>query len=280
MGFLSDIVGDVRRDLARAPLDESRLLARALALPPARDVPAALGRPRPEDDPTPAIIAEVKLASPSAGRIADRDPGEQAAAYEAGGARMVSVLTQSRHFAGSMADLRSARRRTSLPVLRKDFLVHPGQVIEARAEGADAVLLIAACLPGLELSAMIAAATDLGLASIVEAHSDDDLDRALEAGARIVGVNARDLETLEVDATGALRRLGRVPDDRIAVLESGVGRRADVLAAAEAGAGAVLVGEALMRAADPIEKLRELRGLDAADEVPATEAAAARGEPA
>jgi indole-3-glycerol phosphate synthase len=281
MGFLSEIALDARRDLGRAPLDESRLLARALALPPPRDVHAALLRRRvASGDAAPAVIAEVKRASPSAGPIADRDPGEQAASYEAGGASVVSVLTEPRHFSGSIADLRAARRRVSLPVLRKDFLVHPSQVIESRAEGADAVLLIAACLPGRELPAMLAVAADLGLACLVEAFSDEDLDRVLEAGAEIVGVNARDLETLEVDAPGALRRLRRVPDDRIAVLESGIAGRSDVRAALEAGASAVLVGEALMRAPDPAAKLRELLGIHD-DPLPESGAAAgARRKPA
>jgi indole-3-glycerol phosphate synthase len=264
MGFLSDVVATARRDLERAPLDESALMARARAMPPPRDleaalragaVGAALG--------SPAVIAEVKRASPSAGSIADPDPGDQAAAYESAGASAISVLTEARHFGGSISDLRAIRRRTTVPLLRKDFLIHPSQVIESRAEGADAVLLIAACLPGLELTAMMCAAADLGLASLVEAHAEEDLERAIASGARVLGVNARDLETLEVDAPRARRALRRVPPGVVAVLESGIADREDVLAASEAGASAILVGEALMRAADPGARLRELVGGDA-----------------
>jgi indole-3-glycerol phosphate synthase len=145
-------------------------------------------------------------------------------------------------------------------VLRKDFVVDPSQVIESRAAGADAVLLIAACVSATELEALIRIADDLGMAALVETHADADLEKALGAGARIVGVNARDLETLEVDTERALRALRRVPNDRIAVFESGIRTRADVEAAVEAGASAILVGETLMRAEDPGRAIRELVG--------------------
>jgi indole-3-glycerol phosphate synthase len=138
--------------------------------------------------------------------------------------------------------------------------VHPAQVIEARAHGADAVLLITACLEDAELRAMLALAADLGMASLVETHAERDLDRALATGAGVIGVNARDLETLEVSREGAFEMLGRIPADRVGVMESGISSRADVEAATAAGASAILVGEALMRAADPAAKLRELRG--------------------
>ncbi|MDP9298340.1 MAG: indole-3-glycerol phosphate synthase TrpC, partial [Actinomycetota bacterium] len=154
----------------------------------------------------------------------------------------------------------AVRSAVELPVMRKDFLVHPSQVIEARAHGADAVLLIAACLSDAELHAMLSAAADLGMASIVEAHADGDLERALATDAAVIGVNARDLETLEIDVGRALGLLRRIPAGRVRVLESGISRRADVEEAAAAGASAILVGEALMRAGDPVEKLRELRG--------------------
>jgi indole-3-glycerol phosphate synthase len=147
-----------------------------------------------------------------------------------------------------------------IPVLRKDFLVHPAQVIESRVGGADAVLLIAAALSEPELSAMLATAEDLGLGALVEAHSDDDLDKALATDAKVVGVNARDLETLEVDVERAIRTLRRVPVDRIALLESGVSTREHVDRATAAGARGVLIGEALMRASDPGAALRRLRG--------------------
>jgi len=254
MGFLSDLVRELRERLDREPLDASALLQRAMASPPPRPFEDALRSA------SPAVIAEVKRASPSAGPIADRDPVDQARAYEAGGASAISVLTEPRHFDGSLADLRAVRTSVGLPVLRKDFLIDPAQVIESRAAGADAVLLIAACVSAAELEALIRATDDLAMAALVETHADEDLDKALGAGARIVGVNARDLETLEVDAGRALRALRRVPGDRLAVFESGIRTRADVEAAVGAGASAILVGEALMRAVDPGRKIGELVG--------------------
>jgi indole-3-glycerol phosphate synthase len=205
------------------------------------------------------LIAEVKRASPSAGVIMeDVNPSVLARGYQAGGAAAISVLTEARHFQGSLADLQAERSSVSIPVLRKDFLIHPSQVIEARASGADAVLLIAAALTDPQLRALLEAARDVGLATLVETHSDEDLRRAVESGAAIIGVNARDLETLDVDVAGALARVGRVPDDRISVLESGISTRANVDAALEAGASAILVGEALMRADDPARAVRKL----------------------
>ncbi|MEX1264891.1 MAG: indole-3-glycerol phosphate synthase TrpC [Actinomycetota bacterium] len=253
MGFLTDFVDDLRRRLAEHPLDEGALLARASARPPARDFIAALR------EHSPALIAELKRASPSAGEIADTvDPVAQAVAYAAAGAAAISVLTEPRHFHGSLADLEAVRIAVQVPVLRKDFLVHPAQVIEARARGADAVLLITASLTDDELTAMLAVARDLGMGALVETHTENELDRAIASGAEVVGVNARDLETLEVDVERALERVGRIPSDRVAVFESGVKTRADVRAAVEAGASAILVGEALMRAGDPRAAVRQL----------------------
>ena len=254
MGFLSDLVADRRRHLERHPLDDSTLLARSLVMPKPRDFLGAL-RAR-----TPAVIAEVKRASPSAGEIAERDPGAQASAYASAGAAVISVLTEPVHFHGSLADLRAARMSCEIPVLRKDFLIHPSEVIESRATGADAVLLIAACLSANELVAMLSTARDLGLGALVETHSDEDLEKALTTDAEVIGVNARDLETLVVDVDRALSHLSRVPADRLAVMESGIATRAQVVAAVAAGASGILVGEALMRADDPGAKLRELMG--------------------
>jgi indole-3-glycerol phosphate synthase len=255
MGFLSDLVLGVRRELDAHPLDDGALLARAASRPPARGFIAALRGGRP------ALIAEVKRASPSAGSIAaDADPIELARAYADGGAAAISVLTEPRHFAGALADLEAVRLTVQLPVLRKDFLVHPAQVIEARANGADAVLLIAACLTDEELTALLALSSDLGMSALVETHADDELDRALASGAEVIGVNARDLETLEVDSASALDRLARIPPGRVAVMESGIRDRADVEAAVDAGASAILVGESLMRASDPRAAVRELIG--------------------
>lgn len=254
MGFLTDMVERLRRDLQEHPLDDLALMARVSAMAPAKDLEAALTAAEP-----PALIAEVKRASPSVGVIAeDVNPSVLARGYQAGGAAAVSVLTEARHFQGSLADLQAVRSSISIPVLRKDFLIHPSQVIEARASGADAVLLIVAALTDAQLRALLEAAHDVGLAALVETHSDEDLRRALESDARIIGVNARDLETFDLDVKGALARIGRVPDDRISVLESGISTRANVDAALEAGASAILVGEALMRADDPARAVRKL----------------------
>jgi indole-3-glycerol phosphate synthase len=255
MGFLTELTSELRRRLEVRPLDDSTLLARAVSMPPPRDFGEAL---RSGD---PAVIAEIKRASPSSGTIEEgADPVLVARAYETGGAAAVSVLTEPFHFHGSLLDLHAVHDSVGLPVLRKDFLVHPSQVIESRANGADAVLLITACLSDPELEAMLSCAADLGMGCLVEAHTEEDLDRALSSGARIVGVNARDLESLVVDGARARRLLSKVGPERIAVMESGISDRYDVDRARAAGANAVLVGEALMRSADPAAKLRELRG--------------------
>ena len=252
MAFLTEAVERVRRELDRNPLPEGTLLLRTQSLPPPVDFAGALRRPGI------GVIAEVKRASPSAGPIADPDPGAQAERYEAGGATAVSVLTEARHFRGTIADLRLVRAHTALPVLRKDFIVHPSQVLEARANGADAVLLIVAALTDAEIRDLRETAEDLGMAALVEVHSAEEARRAVDVGAEIVGVNSRDLETLEVDLPAAAEVLAGEPGDRVRVLESGVATRADVRRAIAAGADAVLVGEALMRAGDPSAAIRKL----------------------
>ncbi|HYX11529.1 MAG TPA: indole-3-glycerol phosphate synthase TrpC, partial [Candidatus Acidoferrum sp.] len=214
--------------------------------PPARSLREAL-----RGATVPAVIAEVKRSSPSAGWIdVDADAGSLARAYEAGGAAAISVLTEPRHFGGSLADLRLVRATAGIPVIRKDFLIDPDQLVEARAAGADSVLLIAACLDDGLLDRMLTAARALGMEPLLETHSNRDLERALATDAEIIGVNARDLETLEVDFPVALERLRSIPSDRVAALESGIASHADVAAAVAAGASAILVGEALMRSAD------------------------------
>jgi indole-3-glycerol phosphate synthase len=252
MGFLTDIVARVRRELDEHPLPEGTLLLRSQAAPPPLDLATALGRPGM------GLVAEVKRASPSAGEIADTDPGRQAARYEEGGASAVSVLTEPRHFGGTLADLRLVRAHTALPVLRKDFIVHPAQILEARANGADAVLLIVGALTDAELLGLLAAAGDLGMGCLVECHTEEQVERAAATGSPLIGVNSRDMETLEVDLARGLDLVGRVPEDRVRVLESGVRSRDDVARAEAAGADAVLVGEALMRAAEPAARIREL----------------------
>ncbi len=230
--------------------------AAAQASPP-RDLPGAL-RAAARDRGV-AVIGEIKRASPSAGEIVrEADPAGRATAYEVGGAAAISVLTEPHHFGGSLDDLRAVRAAVHGPVLRKDFLLEPAQIIEARAAGADAVLLIAAALPGDRLDAMLEITRRLGMEALLETHTEEDLERALATDAAVVGVNARDLGSLEVDVGAALRRLGRIPRDRVAVLESGISTPAGVAAAVDAGASAILVGEALMRAADPARTLSEL----------------------
>lgn len=257
MGFLTDFVALRRRALAERPLDHAALLEAASAAPPARNLAWTL-RGYAQSDGV-AMIAEVKRASPSAGAIAaDADPVLQAIQYDTNGAAVISVLTEPTHFDGSMDDLRAVRSAVEHPVLRKDFLVDPDEILEARAAGADTVLLIAACLPGDALGELLAAARSLGMEPLVETHSDEDLDRVLATDAEVVGVNARDLESLAVDVPTALGRLARIERERVAVLESGIRTRADVEAAVAAGASAILVGETLMRASDPGAVLREL----------------------
>ena len=250
MGFLTDLTTGLRERYAAEPPDLDALRAAATSASPALDLAEAL---RVAAAPgAPAMIAEVKRASPSAGSIAEgADPAYRAAAYAAAGAAAVSVLTEPTHFHGSLEDLRAVRGAVAIPVLRKDFVVHEAQVLEARAAGADAVLLITACLTDAELTGLLAASRALGMEPLVETHDDADLARALATDARIVGVNARDLESLHVDVPGALARIGTVGRDRIAVAESGIAGRSDVVAAAAAGASAILVGETLMRADDP-----------------------------
>jgi len=246
MGFLTDLVGTIRRELDERPLPLEALDAAARSQPPARSLREAL-----RGATVPAVIAEVKRSSPSAGWIdVDADAGSLARAYEAGGAAAISAGAEPRHFGGSLADLRLVRATAGIPVIRKDFLIDPDQLVEARAAGADSVLLIAACLDDGLLDRMLTAARALGMEPLLETHSNRDLERALATDAEIIGVNARDLETLEVDFPAALERLRSIPSDRVAALESGIASHADVAAAVAAGASAILVGEALMRSAD------------------------------
>ena len=209
-----------------------------------------------------AVIGEVKKASPSAGPIApDRDASKQALHYQAGGAAAISVLTEPSSFGGSFTDLSDVSDAVDIPVLCKDFIVDPVQMFVARGHGADAVLLMVSVLSEGVVEYLDLART-LGMQALVEAHDARELAIALRSGARIVGVNARDLSTLEVDPAGAWTLAGHVKEaGRIAVAESGVRTRADVISAAAAGADAVLVGEALMRAPFPEDVLEDLVGV-------------------
>jgi indole-3-glycerol phosphate synthase len=206
-----------------------------------------------------AVIAEVKKASPSKGVLrADFDPALIAASYERGGAACLSVLTDLQFFQGSAACLQQARAACSLPVLRKDFMVDAYQVFEARAMGADAILLIAACLDDAQMADLEACAMGLGLAVLVEVHDGAELDRALRLKTPLVGVNNRDLRSFEVRLQTTVDLLPRIPADRLAVAESGILQCSDVAQLRQAGVSAFLVGEAFMRAPDPGAALADL----------------------
>jgi indole-3-glycerol phosphate synthase len=255
--FLARAVADARlaagRRAERLPL--AAVQAVAAGAPPPRGLRRAVRR-GPDG---PRLVAEVKRRSPSRGDIrVDLDPAALAAAYADGGAAAVSVLTEPRHFAGSPEDLLAVRAAVDLPVLRKDFVTTPYQVWEARAWGADAVLLIVAALDAAALRALLAEATAAGLDALVEVHTVAEAAAAAEAGATLVGVNARDLATLEVDPGRFAAVRDALPGGAVLVAESGIRGRADVEAAAAAGADAVLVGETLVRAADPARAVREL----------------------
>jgi len=199
-----------------------------------------------------AVIAEVKRSSPSKGALAAiADPAGLAADYELGGASVISVLTEQRRFGGSLQDLKDVRARVDIPVLRKDFIVSSYQLWEARAFGADLALLIVAALEQDALVSLIERAESIGLTPLVEVHDENEIDRAVDAGAKIIGVNARDLKTLKVDRDTFTRLAPRIPDSIVRVAESGVRGPHDLIAYANAGADAVLVGESLVTGRDP-----------------------------
>jgi indole-3-glycerol phosphate synthase len=205
------------------------------------------------------VVAEVKRRSPSAGVIrGDLEPGERSVLYAEQGASAISVLTDGPHFGGSMADLRAATSKVAVPVLRKDFILDELQILEARAAGASAVLLIVRALTPDRLRALVVSAQSIGLAALVEVHTATELHRALDAGAEIVGVNSRDLDTFRIDAASAWELLATVPGEMVAIAESGMSGREDVERAAAAGADAVLIGTALSAAPDPARLLHEL----------------------
>jgi indole-3-glycerol phosphate synthase len=206
------------------------------------------------------VIAEIKRRSPAKGDLArDLDPAGLAATYERGGASCLSVLTDVEFFGGSVADLQAARAATSLPALRKDFTVDPRDVADARLMGADAVLLIAAALDPFELVELHQLGCELGLDMLVEVHDEPELEEALNAGAMLIGVNQRDLATFEVDHDRAVRMAAAIPDPVVKVAESGIRGADDARRLADAGYEAVLVGEALVTAADPGAAVSALR---------------------
>ncbi|MGH3978744.1 MAG: indole-3-glycerol phosphate synthase TrpC [Pseudonocardiaceae bacterium] len=248
MSVLEGILDGVRSDLAdreaTVGFDEIKRLASRAAAP--RDAMAALRGPGI------GVIAEIKRSSPSCGTLADiRDPAALAADFAGAGARMISVLTEGRRFGGSLADLDAVRAAVDVPVLRKDFVIGPYQVHEARAHGADVVLLIVAALPQNALEALTDRVESLGMTALVEVHTAEEADRALQAGATLIGVNARNLHTLEVDREVFGRIAPGLPSEVLRVAESGVRGPADLMAYAGAGADAVLVGEGLVTSVDP-----------------------------
>ena len=255
MSVLDEILEGVRADLAArqrsVPLERLKEVARGTASP--RDALAALSG----DDV--AVIAEVKRASPSKGALAAiADPATLAMDYEAGGARVISVLTEPRRFGGSLEDLAAVREAVNVPLLRKDFVISSYQLWEARSRGADMVLLIVAALEQNALVSLVERAVSIGMVPLVEVHTEEELDRALESGARIIGINARNLATLKVDRGVFSRLAPRIPDGVIKVAESGVRGPHDLLAYAAAGADAVLVGESLVTGKDPRSAVADL----------------------
>ncbi|HHL39157.1 MAG TPA: indole-3-glycerol phosphate synthase TrpC [Deltaproteobacteria bacterium] len=248
---------DVEALKARRPLAAVRSAAAAAA--PPRSLKARLEGGRSSS--TVRVIAEVKRASPSRGDISPHcDPVETAAAYEAAGAAAVSVLTEERHFKGSLDFLSAVRARVAVPVLRKDFIFDPYQLYEARGGGADAVLLIAAVLDDVLLRELMALSGELGMDALVEVHDEGELERVVEAGAGIIGINNRDLRDLTLDLETTARLAPLVPEGKVVVSESGIGSAADVVRLSRFGVDAFLVGSSLMAHADPGGRLAELVG--------------------
>ena len=262
MGVLDEIVANKWDELERlhAEAPQSRLEAACRGLAPALPFEAAL---RPSAPAGVRLIAEVKKASPSKGTLnATLDPVAQARLYAGAGAAAISVLTDRKYFKGALEDLVAVRAAVDIPLLRKEFILEEYQLWESRAAGADAVLLIVAALEQAQLRDLHDAAKGIGLATLVEVHTAAELDRALALGAPVIGVNNRNLQTLETSLEPSLALLPRIPRTHTAVSESGIFTRADVDAVVRAGARAVLVGEGLVRAADVPAKVRELALLD------------------
>lgn len=255
MSYLQPILKSTRRrvDELHSWARDDALEQRVASLPKPRRFIEALGGPGT------SIVAEIKRVSPAKGPLdEDLSAADLASAYAAGGAAALSVVTEPDHFKGSLEDLRAAAS-AGLPLLRKDFILDELQVLEARAWGSDAVLLIVRAL-GEELGALVAAVEALGMEALVEVHDELELERALAAGANLIGVNHRNLETFEIDPERTLKLAPLVPEGCVLIALSGVSDRAGVEALEAAGAHAVLIGESLVRAADPARKLKELRG--------------------
>lgn len=255
MTVLDSIIEGVREDLAARRLPLAQIHQQMEDTPPALDAHQFLRQSEMN------VIAEVKRSSPSKGSLAPiTDPAALAEQYQEAGAAAVSVLTERRRFGGSLADLDAVRSRVSIPVLRKDFMIDEYQFLEARAHGADIVLLIVAALSKSQLRDFYDLATELGMASLIEVHTEQELESAMAIEPRIIGVNSRNLKTLDVDSAAFLQLIPQIPSDVIRVAESGISSRADVELAQSAGATAILVGEALVKSGNPISAMRELLG--------------------
>ena len=255
MSVLDSIIEGVREDLARRRKPLSQIHEQMSQAPSALDAYGALLGEQMK------VIAEVKRSSPSKGELSTiADPAALAAQYQEAGASVISVLTEERRFKGSLADLVAVRARVTIPILRKDFMVDEYQFFEARAYGADVVLLIVAALSKSQLRDFYDVATELGMASLIEVHTADELERALEISPQIVGVNSRNLKTLEVSQEAFADLIPRIPPSLIRVAESGIASRADVEFAQNAGANAILVGEALVTSGDTKLAMRKLLG--------------------
>jgi len=262
MGALDEILANKREELGRlrGARPQAALEASCRGLGPAREFESALRAPSPGGV---RLIAEVKKASPSKGTLnATLDPTAQARIYAQAGAAVISVLTDEKYFRGALGDLVAVRAAVDVPLLRKDFILDEYQLWESRAAGADAVLLIVAALDDARLRDLHHAAKGIGLATLVEVHPAGELERAVVLGAPVIGVNNRNLQTLETSLETGIALLPRVPRAHTAVSESGIFTRGDVDRVVRAGAHAVLVGEALVRASDVTAKVRELALLD------------------
>lgn len=252
--ILDDILGVAAERAVDAEGRLPELMDRARQQPPSRGFGKAIGAPGL------SVVAEIKRRSPSAGVIAEAlDPVAQAVAYEAGGAAAISVLTEPQFFGGSLADLEAVRQAVTVPVLRKDFTVSPAQIWEARAAGADAVLLIVAALDDVALTSLVAVAENAGVDAIVEAHTVEEVGRAVAARAVIIGVNNRDLATFVTDLSVAEEASTAIPDGVITIGESGVSSVEGAARMHRAGYDAILVGEALVRHASPDAFVTALR---------------------
>ena len=255
MSVLASIIEGVREDLAARRLPMGQLQEALETAPTVRDcLPFLISSEM-------SVIAEVKRSSPSKGALAPiSDPAGLAAQYEEAGAHVVSVLTEQRRFGGSLADLDAVRKAIELPILRKDFMIDEYQFYEARAHGADVVLLIVAALSKNQLEDYFHLSTELGMRSLIEVHTNDELERALEISPEIIGVNSRNLKTLEVDARAFAELIPQIPSSIARVAESGISTREEVVFAQECGATAILVGEALVRSESPTVAINQLLG--------------------